>query len=322
MAEPLPDILDVTQRHAEWAKMFEGGTTNFAVRKRHQQDIKAHEQNLRAGREAAVQERILSDREFQNAHFRERKMATDEKLADQTLQFRAELYPATLRLKEAQTKAAFALDRSRVLAAETKEELTQKMADDTALFSERAKEAAKVHKLGTPEYARAIAQARIEAPGADKAFFDDIWKTTSSELPPEQVLENFKKVQSLAPAATVTATASGGTTISQKPGAETAPLERERAIYLGLREKAKARLAKESDPAKQALHKADLDEYETALNAATQKLESARTPAAPAVAVSGGAGNGAMPSVTRPIFKDKAGNRAYKNPDGTFEAIP
>lgn len=296
MAEPLPDDLDVMRQNAEWADKFKGGTTNLALRARHRQDENDYARNLLAERERIEMEEIRNDRVKQNFYFKTQDFAVKKTLAEQTLGHRNEMHDATLELRQAQTQAAFSLDRSRVSAAKAKEELTQKIADDTALFSERLREVIKVHRPGTPEYARAVAEARLQAPAADKAVFDDVWKTTNSELPPEQVLENFKKVQNLAPAATVTATASGGTTISQKPGAETAPIERERAIFLGLREKAKARLAKESDPEKQALHKADLDEYETALNAATQKLESARTPAPTMPAVTSKEDYDALPS--------------------------
>lgn len=283
MAEvvPIPDELadpEVIRNRGQWAEKFPG--TNMAQRARHNKDTLAYTQQLQDERALREMERVKTDRVAQAAYFREKEFQVRQKTSGQLMEHRAEMHDKTLELREAQTRATISRERALATAAKAKEELTQRVADDTALFSERVTEVIKTYRPGTPDYARAVAEARLQAPAADKAVFDDIWKSTNSDLPPEQVIENFKKIQSLASTATVSATATGGTTITQRPGAETAPLERERDFLLGLREKAKARLAKEDDPTKHALHKADLDEYEQKLSETTAKLEATRQPKA------------------------------------------
>lgn len=298
-AVPIPDELadpEVIRNRGQWAEKFPG--TNMAQRARHNKDTLAYTQQLQDERALREMERVKTDRVAQAAYFREKEFRVKQQTAAQLMDHRAEMHDATLELREVQTRTTIARERALATAAKAKEELTQRAADDTTLFSKRVTEAIKKHRPGTPEYTRAVAEARLAAPATDKVVFDDIWKSTNSDLPPEQVIENFKKVQSLASTATVSATATGGTTITQRPGAESAPLERERGIYLGLREKAKARLAKEDDPAKQAIHKADLDEYEQKLSETTSNLEAARKPAVPSAPAAT-----ASPDITRDEYE-------------------
>lgn len=283
----MPEVVDipkaVIEADASWYDRFKnppGPTTNFVLQARRNQNKLAHVQLLQDERALREMERVKTDRVAQSAHFRQQDFEAAQEKSAQLMEHRAERHDHALKLDKVQLRVAIAKERALAAATEAKEELNERIANDTALFSERATEAMKTHRPGTPEYARAVAEARLQAPAADKAVFDDIWKSTNSDLPPEQVIENFKKVQSLASTATVSATATGGTTITQRPGAETAPLERERDFLLGLREKSKARLAKEDDPTKHALHKADLEEYEQKLSETTARLEAARQPKA------------------------------------------
>lgn len=314
MADRSPTEGDILRGNAEWAERFEGGTTNLALRARHNQDRLEYADHLASQREMQTAQDIQTDRVKQQFFFRSQELNLKERLAKDKMQRDQEAHTQRLSLMEQQEATSAAAEQARLTTMRAQEEVRRQTAEDTRAFSEGVAEAARKHRAGTPEYAQSVASLRANHPSVDKALFDDIWKTTNSDLTPEQVAENVRKAKAVAGNANVTATSTGNVTVSQNSG-ESA-IRREIQTYENLRSRAVERLKKvgADDPSKKMLEE-DVSYHAQKIGELESQLGKQ---AAPTVTTNGTVASTAQ----RPIFKDKSGNRAYKNPDGTFEPIP
>jgi hypothetical protein len=287
----MADPIDIMRHNAEWADTFEGGTTNLALRRRHKQDEVDYAHELTNRREMMAAQEVQSDRVKQNFYFKEKQAKLNEELARERLNRDREMHEATLGLRVQQERTAAAAERAKLSTINSQEEIKRQSAEDTHKFSESVAAAAKLHRAGTPEYTQAVAQARLDAPAVDKVFFDDIWKTTNSELPPDEVVKQARAVREQLPNATTTVSANGGVSVTQRAPGEHNP---ERKTLMGLRDKAMDDLAslteksaKASSDKERQLLEQRRPMLEQRAKGYADELAAMSAPAAPAVATQG-----------------------------------
>lgn len=151
------------------------------------------------------QQRLQMQREIHDAKMR----AAEEKMAAE-----AEILPLRKNALIAQERGAVALERARTQAADFKARMDQQEHDDTTGFTSFIVNSGA--RRGTPEFANAVAEARIKFPAVPTALFDDTWKMTGSSRTPEEVQASIAAARAANPNATITATEKG-TTITDRP---------------------------------------------------------------------------------------------------------
>lgn len=235
---PMPDELGPSvgtlRRRAEWADTFSPSDTSLVARHRSNQAKVDYAAAVQREREAQMQQELRTNKTAQDLFIRGeqlkiQKQTADAALAerDQRVRFAAEMHPLQLEGRRAQTAASLASERARLGTERLKAQLARQEADDTIGFqTDLESMLSSGVRAGTTAYQQAVAQARLKYPGVNKTFFDDVWKTTGSDVPPEEVAANLKKLQEVAPNATITADQTGRTSATvrpDKPQAEKAP---------------------------------------------------------------------------------------------------
>lgn len=282
---------------------------NLATRSRRQRAL----QDMDAAAEAQVEEEanaakrlMLRDTKAQSLYFGQQRLQMQREMhdarlraAEEKMQAEAEILPLRKNALIAQERGAVALERARTQAADFKARMDQQEHDDTAGFTGFIVNSGA--RRGTPEFANTVAEARIKFPAVPTALFDDTWKMTGSTRTPEEVQASIAAARAANPNATITATEKG-TTIVDRPTA-TKVLDPELAT---LQEQLKQG---EADQAK--VGAAERPVMEPRLRTLRERIaahQSKGTTETPATS-------------QRPVFKDKFGNKAYRNTDGSFEAI-
>ena len=192
---PYPDMPGETSRsnaavavdksNAQWAKTFEGGTTNLATRARHTQDIQQYASDLEAQRMDAQAKNLATNKEAQNFYIRSKTLQLNEEkahfdMADKRAKADAaiKMAPLMFQAKEAQTNAQIA-NAARV-AQQTAAQSKIDAAADT--FHAKVSEAQATYAPDSPEYERAIVAAGNEHGIArhDKAINDQFMAAQKS----------------------------------------------------------------------------------------------------------------------------------------------
>lgn len=169
----------------------------------------------------AMKSLMLRDRKAQSLYFGQQRLQMQREMhdakmraAEEKQQAEAEMLPLRKNALIAQERGAVALERARTQAADFKARMDQQEHDDTAGFTNFIVSSGA--RRGTPEFANAVAEARIKFPAVPTALFDDTWKMTGSSRTPEEVQASIAAARAANPNATITATEKG-TTITDRP---------------------------------------------------------------------------------------------------------
>lgn len=116
---PSPQAVAVDRGNAQWAKTFEGGTTNLATRARHAADIRQYAGDLEAQRVQQQADLLARNKDAQNFYLKERALTLQEKKANFDMEDKRQkadaavaLAPTMLAAKKAQTEALIARTKS------------------------------------------------------------------------------------------------------------------------------------------------------------------------------------------------------------------
>lgn len=301
MAEPIPDELDALEQHAAWAQRFKGGTTNPALRERHGRDVEDYGKALIAERERIEMEEIRNDRTKQNFYFQTEELKLKRTEAEQQFQHRAELHPLVIETKIAQANASRAKERKDAAATLLQEQEALVEREDSTGFSTTV--LGSKARPGTPEYERAVLEAHLKHPAADKNIVASSWKSANSRMTFEDAFDAFKAAQAAAPNATITSSTTGNLSI-------TAPAQ-EKSIRTGLT----TELTNE-----QRLHSEAVKLLGTkATDENRQLLEDNVRRHAERIAALESQIGGNVPPAAAPSLADL---RTSKDPTSDFEAIP
>lgn len=307
-----------SMRHAaKWAKTFEPSTEqlprtgqSLALRARHRGDIESYAKAVEQQRAKAQEEQWKTDRNAANYVLRSRAMDMKDRLDRYSLKERdrkmenAEKSLDSLLTSRAAATAASEARRDRDIA-----EGRRKNDLNTAADKFRALAATSPHLSGTPEDDEFLLSAASAHPLAEDNATVRVMlgrartaqaerEKTKATAAQRAEAERKAKEMGLIPSGI---TATGATTFDAPP----AP-------------------PKVSDPELETL-KSNLTFLLKEEGAESPRSRTLRQRIAARERVIGGgtapAPPAPAPESVRPIFKDKNGNRAYKNPDGTFEPI-
>ncbi len=165
----IPDELadpSVIRSRGRWAERFPG--TSPAQRARHAQDSLDDTAQLQDERDMAVMERVKTDRNAQNAYFREKDFELRQRNMEDQLRHRETLMQSTLSLREEQAKAARARQEATIAATALKTKTDRLAAEDTTGFSQHMNEILDRTQPGTDDFKIGILRGIESFPHADR----------------------------------------------------------------------------------------------------------------------------------------------------------
>ncbi len=305
----LPDLKDSTQptdlelagaQHAaDWASRFGGGDTNLAQRNKHVDDIVNYNSMVQQQHDQQLAAQIQTGKNAFNFWKATQDLKQKERLHAQDMALKAPLIKAQ---QDAAIARAEASHKSDMLKAQHELQAAQHLTG----FADTLQEGfAQGVQPGTKAYQDLAIKALLANPHADKNVVQHVFGLAKLKADPDEVLAQWNAIPADQKAATVWESKPDGT--------------------IGFR-------ARNITPVEQS----HIDSATT--NAATAQQREARLKYAAEVKAADAAGLPpppppqsavATPSAptspkaadARPVFKDAKGNRAYKNPDGSFEPI-
>jgi hypothetical protein len=188
-----PEFVGQLEHSANWARTFGGAnTTNIAQRARHNQDLEGYAAALSEQRAAEQEQLLMTNKRAQDLMFGMRRADLQEREAMARMRHAEEIQPLKIQAQEAAIRASLARERAAIQADNLKNKALEQEESDTESFHKALNDGIKSGlKIGTPEWATVVTQARLAAPAMKSEIFDDTWKATSrSPLSPQEAIDN------------------------------------------------------------------------------------------------------------------------------------
>lgn len=331
----MPDLVEKEiADNAAWAAQFRTAAVNPAQRARYQQQIKAGDAQQQQQADAQFERTLATDKTAQDFYFKKQSDARAERgqdradyqasLAGQRFALDQEKAAALEQHKAADLELRAAKDKLQSgLALKQKVETTAAVKDLTDLYSRGVTKGSQDHVMSSLDIV-------ANHPDADPVVLHQILGDAKIAGDPQEMVARLARIPKEQRAGMrVTMNPKGELSFSvgpeqaPKPGK---PAADELVKTYDELHKVSSELSSYYDnegKLKNGMNQTVLRQVRDRQQALSAKIETLKAPAAQPEAPS------ALPSdlaataatETRQIFKDAAGNRAYKNPDGSFEPV-
>lgn len=315
---------------AAWATQFGNATTNLSQRIRYAEDRARGDEMIRARRDAAGEELLRRDKGARELYFgRERARQADERLDLSRRQFESgerrfeatqdrlldkDAFDQEMRLRTDDLRQAQELRMRQKADFDTRN--AKRITEQSSAAEREAQELLEFGlRPGSEGFAAGALSLIAKYPYMEKSVRDSLVASAKIAQDPEtldSVLADMTPEQ--AKTAKLSRDAKGNWTASvspQKPVDELGSLRKELDSVLSTRQSLQGMTDLDDDQKKslRALYDQDITRLTGEIGRRTQPAAQPAASATPAKTDS------------RPVFRDKNGNRAYRNPDGSYEPI-
>lgn len=217
------------QNAGEWSRKFGehgAGKNNLMTRKRHNANIARETEVNQQLQEEHQLNTLKTNKGALDLYLRGKKLDMDLKVGQANLDEKArkaeaaeKMLPLDLEAKRATTNAALARETATTEGTRLKARIDERQSQHTTGFQTEVGAALDSGvEIGSREYVEAVTRARIKYPGAEKAYADDIWKTTGSDMSFEDAVKQHQEALATAGKnTTVTTKLPGGGTMTDRP---------------------------------------------------------------------------------------------------------
>lgn len=193
---------EALQGDSDWASKFVGGTTNAALRSKHDQDQSQYAQALQQQQQDHMDNLIATDKNAfaihkgqQELDMQREKHQAEMAAAAQKLQSDAELHPLRIQEMQARTDAAISAEKSRVQSDLLKARAAKQKEDDTAGFAEHMTQAMDSGaRAGSKDFQDYALKGIVSFPNADPAMQREVLAQAKINLSPEEMISQYNSL--------------------------------------------------------------------------------------------------------------------------------
>lgn len=318
--------------NAAWATQFRNAAVNPAQRARYQQQIKAGDEQQQKQADAQFERTLATDKGAQDLYFRQRSDKRAERASDLADDRYTQQYIRDSRAKD----NADNLERHKTLDYDLK--VAHDRAKSDAAAKQKEQTISALNELndlnsqglrnGSPEHVAATLKIVAGHTDADPVILHQILGDAKIKGDPGELIDHLAGMSNAELARTrFSYTADGKLSTSTGPEPVAKPAADELSKTYDELHKVSSELSSYYDnegKLKNGMNQTVLRQVRDRQQALSSKIDALKAPAPQQDAPDGLPSD--LPatvaaSETRQIFKDAAGNRAYKNPDGSFEPV-